>query len=518
MATEEVKIRVAVDGAQETARDLERVGSSLESVGDQAAAAGTRTESASDRFAEMARTGQTLTQRVQGVAGAVQSLVSAMGSHDRTAGLIASTAGTIAQFSALGSMLGPAGTVGGAIAGVTVAILNMADASDQAAEAAGRHADALQRVQRFMAEARRARLDDAARGSGSFEGASDADLEAMRLQRREMALAAEADLTNPSAVTSILGALGVGNSPEELRGAIAQWEYEIEQIDEEVARRREAMLTDLERDLDASDARIEDIINGPERRRRSGPSRPVQAMGFGSQGDIGLPGVSRTQEDELERRRSLMEERLELVRETSDEELDIELENLEAYGRALREAADERKALATEELEKQQQIDEMALQRREEVAQEMGGLLSGTVQLLGGAIKSIVSGEKSAEDAFRGLAAAFLEMISQYATLKAATEFADAAASFARYDYAGGAAHIGAGLAFTAVAVATGVGAAAINSAPQAPARPEASSGGGQMARGGDVNIIWNSPVVTAQTEAELGRSLRGLLGAAEAA
>lgn len=521
MATEDVKIRVAVDGAQETARDLERVGSSLESVGDQAAAAGTRTESASDRFAEMARTGQTLTQRVQGVAGAVQSLVSAMGSHDRTAGLIASTAGTIAQFSALGSMLGPAGTVGGAIAGVTVAILNMADASDQAAEAAGRHADALQRVQRFMTEARRARLDDAARGSGSFEGASDADLEAMRLQRREMALAAEADLTNPSAVTSILGALGVGNSPEELRGAIAQWEYEIEQIDEEVARRREAMLTDLERDLDASDARIEEMINGPGRGRRgrgAAASADGQARGFSGQGDIGLPGINRTQEDELERRRALMEERLELVRETSDEELEIELENLEAYGRALREAADERKALAVEELEKQQQIDEMALQRREEVAQEMGGLLSGTVQLLGGAIKSIVSGEKSAEDAFRGLAAAFLEMISQYATLKAATEFADAAASFARYDYAGGAAHIGAGLAFTAVAVATGVGAAAINSAPQAPARPEASSGGGQMARGGDVNIIWNSPVVTAQTEAELGRNLRGLLGAAEAA
>jgi hypothetical protein len=108
-------------------------------------------------------------------------------------------------------------------------------------------------------------------------------------------------------------------------------------------------------------------------------------------------------------------------------------------------------------------------------------------------------------------------MISQYATMKAGVEFADAAASFARYDFGGGAAHIGAGLAFTAVAVATGVGAAALNSPPSAPARPETTQQGTGTAKGGDTVINWNSPVVTTATRAELGREIGSMLGEAAA-
>ena len=514
--TERVRIEISETGGREAQQALSGVSGGLEDVHEGATNATRSTRDASGSLADMARTGQTLTQRVQGVAGAVQSLVTAMGSHDRTAGLIASTAGTIAQFSALGSMLGPAGTVGGAIAGAVVAITNMARASDSAAEAANRHADALQRVRQFAEEARRNRLDEASRGRGSFEGASDDELEAMRLERRRQALDAEAALNNPDMVTSVLGALGIGNSPEELRGAISQWEYEIERIDEEVGRRRSAMMTDLERDLGESDRRIEEMVHP---RHRGGGSRtaPGQLSGTGDQGDIGLPGINNEQENELERRRELMEERLELVRETSDAELEIELANLEAYGHALREAADERKELAVQELEKQRELDDQALARREEVAQELGGLLSGTMTMLGGAIKSIITGEKSVEDAFKGMASAFLEMISQYATMKAATEYADAIASFARYDYSGGAQHLAAGVAFTAVAVATGVGAAAINQPPSAPARPEASSRAADGGRGGDVVINWNSPVVTAGTKAELGREIGVMLGEAAA-
>lgn len=134
--------------------------------------------------------------------------------------------------------------------------------------------------------------------------------------------------------------------------------------------------------------------------------------------------------------------------------------------------------------------------------------------MMGKSIAAIATGEQTAEEAFQGLAKAFLEMISQYATLKAATEFAEAGAAFARYDYAGGAAHIGAGVAFTAVAVATGVGAAALGSAPSAPARPEAG-GGTEAAQGGDVIINWNSPVITAGTQADLGRELQAAVSAA---
>jgi hypothetical protein len=151
------------------------------------------------------------------------------------------------------------------------------------------------------------------------------------------------------------------------------------------------------------------------------------------------------------------------------------------------------------------------------MATELTGMLGQTTAALGKAVGSIILGEKTTEEAFKGLAAAFLEMISQYATLKAATEFAEAGAAFASFNYGGGAAHIAAGVAFTAVAVATGVGAAAINAPPQAPARPEAGQQPTEGGGGGDVNVFWNSPVVTALTRAELGRDISSMVSEAGA-
>lgn len=158
--------------------------------------------------------------------------------------------------------------------------------------------------------------------------------------------------------------------------------------------------------------------------------------------------------------------------------------------------------------------DERAIEHRQSMMNDLGGMMAQTTMMLGKSVAAIATGEQTAEQAFEGMAKSFLEMIAQYAAMKAATEFADAIASFARYDYSGGAQHIAAGVAFTAVAVATGVGAAAIGSAPSAPARPEAG-GGTEAAQGGDVVINWNSPVITAGTQAELGRELQAAVSAA---
>jgi hypothetical protein len=208
----------------------------------------------------------------------------------------------------------------------------------------------------------------------------------------------------------------------------------------------------------------------------------------------------------------------EALKEMAIEAQDAELERQREVNEALAEMERERQERIREgqlaEKENQEAEEERSLDRRRSLNGELMGLLGDATMAFGKSLAAIATGEQTAEEAFQGLAKAFLEMISQYATMKAATEFADAAASFAKYDYAGGAAHIGAGVAFTAIAVATGVGAAAIGSAPSAPARPE-SGGGAEAAQGGDVVINWNSPVITAGTQAELGRELQAAVSAA---
>jgi hypothetical protein len=239
----------------------------------------------------------------------------------------------------------------------------------------------------------------------------------------------------------------------------------------------------------------------------------------------------------LDRDREILSARLALVTEENGAMLDAELAYQERVAQAQRDAADREldlqaelnQALADAENQHQERMaegrlaikenqeadDEAALERRRGAAGEMMGLLGDTTSMLGDSLKAIALGTSTAEEAFTGLAKAFLEMISQYATLKAATEFADAGASFARYDYAGGAGHVAAGIAFTAVAVATGIGAGAIGSAPAAPAKPESSRSGGDSGPRGDVVINWNSPVVTATTRAELGRDMASMIGEA---
>lgn len=208
----------------------------------------------------------------------------------------------------------------------------------------------------------------------------------------------------------------------------------------------------------------------------------------------------------------------EALKEMAIEAQDAELERQREVNEALAEMENERQERIREGQlamkENQEADEERSLERRRSLNGELMGLLGDATMAFGKSLAAIATGEQTAEEAFQGLAKAFLEMISQYATLKAATEFADAAASFAKYDYAGGAAHIGAGVAFTAIAVATGVGAAALGSAPSAPARPEAG-GGAEAAQGGDVVINWNSPVITAGTQAELGRELQAAVSAA---
>lgn len=480
----DINLGVGVEGQAAAVQQLAQITQAQAQLGTAAeqanGRAATSATAASSALNTMAQSGQQLVQRVQGVAGAVQSLVTAMGSRDRTAGLIASTAGTIAQFSALGSMLGPAGTVGGAIAGATVAILNMAEASDSAAAAADRHAEALQRVRQFAAEARTNRLDEAARGRGTFDGASDAELEAMRLERRRQALDASAALTNPDMLTSVLGALGIGNSPEELRGAVAQWEYEIEQIDAEVSRRRESMLTNLENDLDASDRRIEETTN-PRRRggRRRAPTANSQGQGtddaaFRDAGAINQldPGqVFGQGSSAADRRDSFAASQSERRRgangatsmfaEQTDAMREFErgyVSSIDAVIASYEHLRDVSSAAANDVVRSGRFMERGMVAVGNNITEVVGGRMMGAFE---SALGAWLDGSKSFVEAAEAMAKGVIRSLVQEGIVQAVTETARGIADLASYQYATAGMHFAAAAAWGAVAgVAGAVGAA----------------------------------------------------------
>lgn len=514
MAEERVTVRVEVEGAQEGARQVERLATSV--------------SGSSDQFQRMAQTGQQTAQRLQGVASAVQTLTSAVGSRDRTAGLVSSVAGAVAQFAAMGSMLGPAGTVVGGLAGLAVGINGVVTSTNRMTSAVETAAD---------------RLRDATTEAGRYAAA----LALVRAENDSVArLAAGRAISGGGALT--------GMSADDARAEIYSREAEIRRLSEEygsaegsprvrqlqaeVDRLRREVLGESAGGITVEEGTLEMVAPGDPRygrtpgvgrgggRRRNPEMEAWEASMASMREDAAyeeqiwaetMASINSDVEDSLAERTRLREEAAERDAEIADAEFERQREVNEALADAER---DHQERIAEGRLamkDAQTELDQRQLQQREDTLGEYMSLAGQATSAFGKTLASIAMGEKSADEAFKGLAASFLEMISQYASLKAGVEFADAAASFARYDFSGGAAHIGAGLAFTAVAVATGVGAAAINQPPSAPARPEtaANDTGG---RGGDVNIFWNSPVVTAQTEQELGRSLQGLLGMAEAA
>lgn len=169
----------------------------------------------------------------------------------------------------------------------------------------------------------------------------------------------------------------------------------------------------------------------------------------------------------------------------------------------------EANALANQSiLENTLETERRARAQRQELAEISVGMVEDGVKALGKAFVAIAKGEKSAEEAFRGLLASFLEFLGQMAGLQAAKEYALAIGDFASQNYSGGAMHLAAGVAWTVVAVAAGAGAAAVApAAASAPATPESSRDAGGGGGGGGTTIVqFNGNVLTAGTHAEVGR------------
>jgi hypothetical protein len=483
------------------------------------------------------------TQRVGAAANAVQSLATAFGSHGQTAGLIGRTAASAAAFAQLGSVLGPGGTLVGGILGAAIPAFQGLSAAEDAARVSAQQLTAslstlITRTRE--AYAAQAQMDTLSAGGGSIAEQSAFTQQAeQRRQLIERALGGDAGAirelraagltgrsdSDPSAFARVREALGGGRATE------------LDDSEREMLRSRADFTTDRVHERiglqeQAIETQTDTRTTSPTRGGGGGGDRLGQQRQFrsGMNTDITqeLDATAQLLALEEERRQSLR-----ALREQRDSDAEAAARNAEQEQADLDKAIEGIRVLKEEEsaaAQARKESEEQELERMEADSERKKALYEQQIQayqevtgvLVNGLVKAseaIADGSASAEEAFKGLLGSFLQYISQRAALEAAAEFAQAIGSFASYNYAAGAQHLAAGALWAGVAVATGVGGAAIArpSVPteQGPARPPTSDGTSD--RGGGTTVInWNSPVVTAQTEATLGRQVGEMVEAAQ--
>lgn len=486
------------------------------------------------------------TQRIAGAANAVQSLVGQLGLSGHAAGLAGAVANSTAQFAQLGAAVGPQGAlVGGIIGALIPAITHLRQASiDARTETQRLNADLATLISRAsQAREQEALLRRLEGGQGTLDEQVGYQAQAQqRIQQlqdvlsgdqgairafRAAGLSHRAD-TDPSLLDSAREAIGgapaISLDSEErvmaqrlLQRAMREAEHRVDLITE------------------VGDRAIDDANMAITARETAARRSGGGGASGGQRGNRGVRGVddatlgamladqeaARAQEAEIQRRQQLAQMHddaaAQYQQEIADRRTLIDLTRQQDVAEA--EATADRKSREEEELgrlnARKRAQEQAAQQQIAGYEQHTGVIVNGIVQ----AGVALASGQESASQAFKHLLAGFLEMISQRAALSAAEQYALAIASFASEDYGGGALHAAAGVAFTGVAIAAGAGGAILNSsaaqegrgasAGGGPARPPSSSRGGTGEGGGTTNIYFNSPVITASTEAELARNLR---------
>lgn len=489
------------------------------------------------------------------MAGKVSAAGSAIANFGRIAGVeavsqlgnfVAATGQSAAAGAQLGAMFGPQGAIVGGITGALMpALADLIERFDEAEDAERRLAERMRGDIRTLDEYERSirELNAALHQRAVLDaGLGSADQHTARAQQYEaQARAHEAEIA------------AVRRQLHQAREAHSFWNDTTREINQLTERLRELEgMRDTARSLAGSDrsaaarAReeldsitIEDTETAAEeegRRTREEQQRERERAArehaeilasnlesFHARMEAAEEAMTSFLQEENQRRLDYTIALYEKEREAREQALreQRELEEAEARVKREREAREaeqrrEEQRRAREEAARADRVEQERIQKRTDDWNTLFEIGTEVTTTLSDAVADVVLGNKSAEEAFDGLLKAFLEMISEYCSLMAAKEFAEAAAKFGQQDYAGGAMHIAAGVGFTAVAIATGIGAAAINSPPSEskPSEPQSTNAGSQQ--GGDVVIHWNSPIVTAQTRAQLGREIRGMVRAAE--
>lgn len=230
---------------------------------------------------------------------------------------------------------------------------------------------------------------------------------------------------------------------------------------------------------------------------------------------------------EAEALRQKREESMRLLMELGEQELDETMRALAEENAARMRALEERDRMEETarraRLEKEREEQERIAELREQGAQRLGAIASSIgasfESALGSSLDAVMTGAKTADEAFQQMLAAFARQVVGEATIGALKETALGFAALATYRAAEATNH------FTAAGIwaAAGVAAAGVGGAAGAFSPPATPSGGGASGppapgriegRGGEQMIVVNfgGPVVTAGTEAELGRRIRDLV------
>jgi uncharacterized protein (UPF0335 family) len=483
-------IEIKFENATQSASQVDDVADSLDGLAESQGAVTETAEQAAARQNQLAQRSVDLMGKIAGVTTVIQTMVAAFGSENETASLIGSMAGAASQGAALGLAWGPQGALVGAIVGAAIPALTsfvqgLEDNTDEMLEA-GRAATTAAENYNSLAEA----IENAARAS-----------------RLNMGLGSASEYA---------GAIDSLN--EERRNLLAERGSTTERVsegrDREIRRRLSAIsmeIAELQANSEVAAAEELDILEEDlaDATRGNGGTRTPDSQerqGTGNDAADAVNALVVTQEASINLRYEtldLMDRELQLIRQTADAQNVATSEEHEQIDATI------------ERLEKLEQTRANLMREQEEnVADslEVWGEFEGFVGFaIGGITKAfslMAEGSATAEEAFLGLLKGFLEYISQWATLNALGEFAEAVKSAASYQWDAFALHLAAGAAFTGVAIATGIGAAAITppSVSQAEPNDERESGGENQ---GTIVINYNSPIITAGTTAQLGRTMR---------
>lgn len=426
-------------------------------------------------------------------------------------------AGIGAQIPALTGALGP---LAQGIAIVTVAVDFGTLAFNQygaAAEEAARLAQNLlqqevEGIDRLVETRRQARLDERLASNMATQAEITSALAAA--EERGERLAAQAERTGQNLI------IEEGRNRLEVMQAAIVLDVELtvaiheQLVKRQQLRRRFADQTVALEENTAERQRLA-ALTAIDLRRRPQPGRGGGRGGIDTEAGDRLRAMAETRRIEAEGVRFLAGLR-EADRQTRlQQEIEVELQIGQIAAQeetnrlaALNRIGEERQLAHEEQLLRLEEARQTERQAAAELQADLQATLTPLVTSTTKALASIISGAESAEDAFTGLLASFLEMLAQQAALEAVKEFAAALGSFASQDYVSGALHLVAGGAWVAVAaLAGGASAAVAPSAPATPASPEAGVDSTQV-QGGTNVYNFNAPIIS--TEGSSDRALAG--------
>lgn len=528
--TEPINIPVQAPGAADLSRVIAQLSGSVSQLAENINQSATAERSDTDATqantqakSANAQAALAFGQRIAGVANAVQSLVSQMGGTNHTAGLIGALANSTVQFAQMGAALGPEGAVVGGIVGALIpALQQLIQVQDAAADSARQHAQAERDLAEAAAGATDLRIRNGAGTDHEIAVATQAQMVAIQELQATMADLNTVRSGNAASIASYARGIAYqiqhGDSTDHL---IDQMQERIAGAQREIDRLQSTTGTSDTTGLAALGPGHEVAI-----------AHPTAAPAHHAGGSGPSPEEAETARllallQQTNETRQLGQQIADAYHTESQEGTKAETEAERAYQAEIRrtdrlraEADQHRHKEIQNALREEEQTKNKLRQEAQQRTQEGEQATSAIIGNLTNVFTLMAAGQANAAQGAELLLAGFLQYISQRATIEALAQVAQGIGSYP--DFGGMALHFAAAAAWAAVAVATGVGGAALASDAQGKAstaaasasQPASPQGGGDNGKSGGNTIIvqFNSPVITAATTAQLARPIRRMI------